>query len=187
MKYLITGLGNPGSDYEGTRHNIGFEILDALAEASGIFFELNKLAYTAEFKYKGRKIILIKPTTYMNLSGKAVNYYLEKEKIPVERSLVITDDVNLPLGKIRVRTKGSDGGHNGLKDIQARLNSSKYPRLRFGVGNDYFPGQQVDYVLGKWTAEQQKVLPERIKLAGDAVKAFTTIGAARTMSEFNSK
>lgn len=187
MKYLIAGLGNIGNEYQNTRHNIGFKILDDLAEASGIFFTPGRYASVAELKFKGRKLILVKPATYMNLSGKAVNYYLQNEKIPVERLLVITDDVNLPFGKIRLKAKGSDGGHNGLKHIQQTLNTQKYPRLRFGVGNDYHPGQQVDYVLGNWNSEQEIALPGRIKLCGDAVKDFAAIGIERTMNFYNGK
>ncbi len=187
MKYLIVGLGNPGDKYYNTRHNIGFLTLDALAKASNVVFEPNKLADTCEVKYKGRKLILIKPTTFMNLSGKAVNYYLQKEKIKVENLLVITDDLSLPFGKLRTKPKGSDGGHNGLKDIQAVLNSSKYPRLRFGIGDDFFKGQQVDYVLGEWTEEQQKTLEARIAIAKDIILSFATIGLSRTMNSFNNK
>jgi PTH1 family peptidyl-tRNA hydrolase len=187
MKYLIAGLGNIGSEYENTRHNIGFKILDELANSSGIFFEQDRYAYKAEYKFKGRTFVLIKPTTLMNLSGKAVNYWLQKEKIPIERSLVITDDINLPFGKIRIRAKGSDGGHNGLKDIQKILNSSKYPRLRFGVGDEFSKGSQINYVLGKWSAEEEKDLTERIDLCVSAIKSFGTIGLARTMNEYNNK
>jgi len=187
MKYLIVGLGNPGVKYDNTRHNIGFKTLDALAGASNVVFEPNKLADTCEIKHKGRKLILIKPTTFMNLSGKAVNYYLQSEKIKVENLLVITDDLSLPFGKLRMKPKGSDGGHNGLKDIQAVLNGNKYPRLRFGIGNDFFKGQQVNYVLGEWTLEEQEQLAERIKIAQEMILSFATIGLDRTMNSFNNK
>ena len=187
MKYLIVGLGNPGEKYENTRHNIGFKILDALAKASSISFEPDRLADVATLKFKGRTLILVKPTTFMNLSGKAVNYWMQKEKISSDKLMVLTDDLALPFGKIRIKGKGSDGGHNGLKDIQAVLNSSKYPRLRFGVGSDFHKGQQVDYVLGEWSEEENKTLQERINLAADAIKAFTTIGIDQTMNQFNNK
>ncbi|MFT4755102.1 MAG: PTH1 family peptidyl-tRNA hydrolase, partial [Salibacteraceae bacterium] len=153
MKYLVIGLGNIGSEYSETRHNIGFKILDELASSSGIFFEPEKLASKAILKNKGRQIILIKPNTYMNLSGKSVNYWMQKEKVPIERILVITDDLALPFGKLRLRGKGSDGGHNGLKNIQLVLGQNNYARLRFGVGSEFNPGSQVDYVLGKWSTE----------------------------------
>jgi len=187
MKYLIVGLGNPGEKYKNTRHNIGFTILDALANASNICFEPDRLADKAELKFKGRTLVLIKPTTFMNLSGKAVNYWLQREKIPVSNLLVLTDDIALPFGKIRIKAKGSDGGHNGLKDIQAVLNSNKYPRLRFGVGSEFNPGNQVNYVLGDWSIDEQEQLKERIETIGNAIKSFTTIGLDRTMNEFNNK
>lgn len=187
MKYLVAGLGNIGAEYENTRHNIGFKILDSLAEASSIFFTPSRYASIAELKFKGRKIILIKPSTYMNLSGKAVNYYLQNEKIKLENLLVITDDINLPFGKIRIKGKGSDGGHNGLKHIQQTLNTQKYHRMRFGVGNDYHKGQQVDYVLGEWSSDEEVLLQERISLCCLAVKDFTSIGPDRTMNVYNGK
>lgn len=187
MKFLIAGLGNIGAEYANTRHNIGFEILDALASASGIFFDQQRHAFVSELRHKGRTYILIKPTTYMNLSGKAVHYWMHEEKIPVERTLVITDDLALPFGKIRIKGKGSDGGHNGLKHIQATLGTPVYPRLRFGVGDNFPKGRQVDYVLGQWTAEEQQGLAERVKLAADAVLSFGSIGIQRTMNEFNNK
>ena len=187
MKYLIAGLGNTGKEYENTRHNIGFMILDALAGASNIAFKTDRLADVAELKYKGKAFILIKPSTYMNLSGKAVNYWLQKEKITIENLLVITDDIALPLGAMRIRPKGSDGGHNGLKNIQEVIGTTEYARLRFGVGSDFPKGRQVEYVLGKWGDEELKALSPRVELAADAVKAFGTIGLARAMNEFNSK
>ncbi len=187
MKFLIAGLGNIGAEYANTRHNIGFEVLDALASASGIFFDQQRHAFVSELRHKGRTYVLIKPTTFMNLSGKAVHYWMHEEKIPLERTLVITDDLALPFGKIRIKGKGSDGGHNGLKHIQATLGTPVYPRLRFGVGDNFPKGRQVDYVLGQWTAEEQQTLSERVKLAADAALSFGTLGIQRTMNEFNSK
>lgn len=187
MKYLIAGLGNIGEEYNLTRHNIGFEVLDAFAESTNVSFKPDKLAFTAEAKFKGRTFVLIKPTTFMNLSGKAVNYYLQKEKIPLENLLVITDDISLPLGKLRLRGKGSDGGHNGLKNIIETLGTTEYARLRFGVGNEFAKGRQVDFVLGKWTQEEQAILLKRIPLAVELIKSFATIGLERTMTSFNSQ
>lgn len=187
MKYLIVGLGNIGSEYENTRHNIGFIILDALAKASNIFFEPNKLGSTATLKFKGRTFILVKPSTYMNLSGKAVNYYLQQEKISVNNLLVITDDIALPFGTIRLKGKGSDGGHNGLKNIAELLGHPNYPRLRFGVGSDFVQGKQINHVLGNFAPEEQTLLPERLAKATEVIKSFGTIGLGRTMSDFNGK
>lgn len=187
MKYLVVGLGNIGSEYENTRHNIGFKILDALTKASNIFFEPNKLGDTATLKFKGRTFILVKPSTYMNLSGKAVNYYLQKEKIKQENLLVITDDIALPFGTIRLKGKGSDGGHNGLKDIIAVLGNANFARLRFGVGSDFVQGKQINHVLGEFAPEEQSELPERLEKTTQAIKAFGTIGLGRSMSEFNGK
>lgn len=187
MKYLIIGLGNPGGKYEETRHNIGFKVVEAFAKECGASFSLQKLAEVANAKYKGRQVILLKPTTYMNLSGKAVNYYMQSEKIPKENILVITDDLALPFGKLRMKMKGSDGGHNGLKDIQATLNSQEYTRLRFGVGSEFNKGQQVDYVLGEWTAEERQTLQERIGIATEFIKGFVTVGVGLTMTNWNNK
>lgn len=187
MKYLIVGLGNPGSKYEETRHNIGFKVVEALAKELDGSFSLQKVAEKAEVKFKGRTLILVKPTTYMNLSGKAVNYYLQQEKIPKENLVVITDDLALPFGKLRMKGKGSDGGHNGLKDIQAVLNSTEYCRLRFGVGNDFHKGQQSDYVLGEWSPEEQEQLKERVEVAANFIKSFVTIGIQLTMTNWNGK
>lgn len=187
MKYLIVGLGNPGSKYENTRHNIGFKVLDEFAKANESEFSSDRLADVARVKYKGRILVLIKPTTYMNLSGKAVNYWLQNEKIPLENLLVITDDLALPFGKLRLKGKGSDGGHNGLKDIQATLGSQSYARLRFGVGSEFTKGRQVDYVLGEWSPEEQENLAERIKTATEFIKGFSTIGLQLTMSNWNGK
>ena len=187
MKYLIAGLGNPGSEYENTRHNIGFKILDALVEPSNIFFGTNRYADHTELKHKGRTLVLIKPNTYMNLSGKAIRYWLEKEKIPTERLLVVCDDLALPFGKIRIRAKGSDGGHNGLKNINELLNSQNYPRLKFGVGAEFSKGRQVDYVLGKWNQEEEKTLSERTEICREAILSLVTAGMNRTMSDFNKR
>jgi PTH1 family peptidyl-tRNA hydrolase len=187
MKYLIIGLGNPGAEYENTRHNIGFKVLDKLASMSNISFYADKLADIADTKFKGRRLILIKPTTFMNLSGKAVNYWLQQSKVSIDNILVITDDISLPFGVLRMRNKGSDGGHNGLKNIQSVINSVKYPRLRFGVGNDFPRGRQADYVLGDFTDEDYTNIDERIDLAVKMVEGFTTIGIGRTMSDFNGK
>jgi peptidyl-tRNA hydrolase, PTH1 family len=186
-KFLIAGLGNIGDEYENTRHNIGFKVLDFIAKENNLKFNSDRLAAVTEFKFKGRTLVLIKPSTYMNLSGKAVNYWLQAEKIPVENLLVITDDIALPVGSLRMKGKGSDGGHNGLKSIQETLNTSEYSRLRFGVGNEFSKGRQVEYVLGKWTAEEEKLLDERIKVAADMVKAFAIIGLQLTMTNFNKK
>jgi len=187
MKYLIVGLGNIGAEYENTRHNIGFKTLDALAEASGVFFAPNRLADTATLKFKGRTLILAKPTTYMNLSGKTVAYWMQAEKIPLERVLIITDDLALPFGALRLKGKGSDGGHNGLKSINALLGTQNYPRLRFGVGNEFAKGKQVDYVLGEWDEEEAEKLPERLEQCQKIIKAFCTNTLQRVMSDFNGK
>lgn len=186
-KFLIVGLGNIGSEYAETRHNIGFEVLDYLAKENDLKFKSDRLADVAEMKFKGKTLVLVKPTTYMNLSGKAVNYWLQAEKIPVENCLVIVDELALPFGKIRLGPKGSDGGHNGLKNIQEVLQTTNYPRLRFGIGSEFNKGNQVNYVLGKWNDEERKTLNERVKIAADAVKAFAFIGLARCMNEFNTK
>lgn len=187
MKYLFVGLGNPGVKYENTRHNIGFKVMDALAKELGGTFVLQKVAEKTEVKYKGRTLILIKPTTYMNLSGKAVNYYMQQEKIPKENLVVVTDDISLPFGKLRMKGKGSDGGHNGLKDIQTVLNTTEYCRLRFGVGSDFHKGQQSDYVLGNWTEEESKLLEERIAVSTEFLKSFSSIGLQLTMTNWNGK
>ncbi len=187
VKFLIAGLGNIGDEYVDTRHNIGFTVLDALAGSSGIAFGQDRLAYKAEYRFKGKTFVLIKPVTFMNLSGKAINYWLQAEKIPLEHLLVITDDLALPFGAIRIKANGSDGGHNGLKSIQEILNTSAYARLRFGVGNDFAKGRQVEYVLGQWTPEEQKVLVPRIEQAVEAIKAFGTIGIDRCMNVYNNK
>lgn len=187
MKYLIVGLGNIGDEYSNTRHNIGFKILDALVKASNICFKQERHAFRCEYKFKGRTFVLIKPTTYVNLSGKAVNYWLQKEKLSAEKLLVISDDISLPFGKLRLKAKGSDAGHNGLKNITEVLGHQNYSRLRFGIGNDFSRGAQVDFVLGKWTSDEEKLLPERIKMAADVIRSFGTIGLQRTMNQFNNK
>jgi len=187
MKYLIVGLGNPGSKYENTRHNIGFKVLDAFAKEQEVTFTTERHADVATAKFKGRTLVLIKPNTFMNLSGKAVNYWMQQENIAKENILVITDDIALPFGKLRMKGKGSDGGHNGLKDIQAVLNTGQYARLRFGVGNDFHPGRQSDYVLGEWNRDEEAALPERINTSMEFIKGFATIGLARTMSNWNNK
>jgi PTH1 family peptidyl-tRNA hydrolase len=187
MKYLIAGLGNIGDEYANTRHNIGFMILDAWAQASNVFFNHDRHAFIAEIKTKGHTFILIKPTAYMNLSGKAVQYWLQKENIPLDRLLVITDDISLPFAKIRMRMKGSDGGHNGLKSINEHLHSTDYTRLRFGIGSDFAKGFQAEYVLSRWTSEENKLLIPRIEKAIEAVIAFGTIGIEKAMSNYNSQ
>lgn len=187
MKYLIAGLGNIGEEYQDTRHNIGFSILDALAKVSSLAFISGRYAHSCELSVKGRKLILIKPTTYMNLSGKAINYWLQKENMPVENMLVILDDLSLPFGKIRLRDKGSDAGHNGLKNIQEALGHNNYSRLRFGVGNEFPRGGQVDFVLSKFNNDECKQMPDRINLAIDAVKIFALMGITAAMNQFNNK
>lgn len=186
-KFLIAGLGNIGPKYHHTRHNIGFKVLDHLAEKENISFTPEKLGDIATFKFKGRTFILLKPSTFMNLSGKAVNYWLTKEKIPLENLLVVTDDLNLGFGTIRVKTKGSDGGHNGLKDIQAHLNTTTYNRFRFGISDEFSKGRQVDYVLGEWNEEEEKQLLERLDKSAEIIKSFGTAGITNTMNTFNGK
>ena len=184
--WLIAGLGNPEPKYDGTRHNTGFAALDALAEAWGC--EINKSKWQGLYgiaQVDGRKVMLLKPLTYMNLSGKAVSYWMQAEKIPLENVFVIVDDIALPFGTIRIRAKGSDGGHNGLKNIAELLGTNAYARLRFGIGGDFPKGMQIDYVLGEWTKEEATALPERTKVAAEAIKAFGTIGLERTMNQFN--
>jgi PTH1 family peptidyl-tRNA hydrolase len=187
MKYLVAGLGNLGNEYAHTRHNIGFDILDALAGASNISFKDKRYGFVSEMKYRARTYVLLKPSTYMNLSGNAVRYWLNKEKLPIENLLVVLDDLALPFGTLRLRARGGDAGHNGLNHIQTIMGTTNYARLRFGVGNDFYPGKQVDYVLSGWTAEQEKALPERIELAGEIIKSFGAIGLQRTMNEYNNK
>lgn len=185
MKYLIAGLGNIGSEYAHTRHNIGFDIVDVLAAQKEAAFTSGRYADIAEIKVKGKTLLLIKPTTYMNLSGKAVRYWMEKENIPIERLLVVTDDLNLPTGKLRIRKKGSDGGHNGLKNITELLGSDQYARLRFGVGNNFAQGTQVQFVLGKWQTDELTVVKEGIDKAAQATISFVLEGIDRAMNQFN--
>lgn len=182
---LIVGLGNIGPDYEETRHNIGFKILDFLSEKQGFTFENAKLGAVGTFSYKGRTVICLKPSTYMNLSGKAVRYWMQKEKVILENVLIITDDLNLPFGALRLRTQGSDGGHNGLKDIQHVLQTTTYNRFRFGVGAKFNKGRQVDYVLGTWNAEEAAALPECLEKVIDLVRSFVFSGVTNTMNRFN--
>jgi len=186
-KFLIVGLGNIGEEYANTRHNIGFKILDYLAKANEIPFETLKLGDVATLKIKGRTLILLKPSTYMNLSGKSIKYWLEKEKIPLENLLVVTDDLNLPFGSLRLKIKGSDGGHNGLKDTQDKLQTVKYNRFRFGISDEFSKGKQVDYVLGEWSEEENSKLEERLKISAELIKSFALAGVNNTMNQFNGK
>jgi PTH1 family peptidyl-tRNA hydrolase len=185
MKYLIAGLGNIGEQYANTRHNIGFVVADALALSLGVPFTSGRYASVATGRFKGRILVVIKPSTYMNLSGKAVKYWLEKEKIPPENMLVIVDDLALPLGQLRLRAKGSDGGHNGLADIIYHLETTEFPRLRIGIGSDFAKGMQVDFVLSKWTRQEEEALIPKVEQAVKAVKSFVTVGVERTMGICN--
>lgn len=185
MKYLITGLGNIGAEYDGTRHNIGFDVADAFVIKHNGRFRMDRLAYVAECKWKGKTFIVIKPTTYMNLSGKAVKYWMDKEKIPLEQQLVIVDDLALPIASLRLRPGGSDAGHNGLKDIAATLGTKDYPRLRFGIGNSFPKGKQVDFVLGRWTPEELAVIKDKILKSVEIIENFAATGLERTMSLYN--
>jgi PTH1 family peptidyl-tRNA hydrolase len=185
MKYLIVGLGNIGPEYHETRHNIGFMVVDALAKHHEVSFSLEKLAYTCEFKQKGRTIYLIKPTTYMNLSGKAVNYWLQQYKVPLENMLVVVDDLALPFGNMRLRPSGSSAGHNGLKDIEAVLGTQQYARLRFGIGNNYPKGRQADYVLSKFNTAEMLEMPLLLQRAQDIILSFCTVGITPTMNQYN--
>jgi len=184
-KYLIVGLGNPGPKYKYTRHNVGFLVADRLAEELQTDFSPARYAEMAKARYRGKQLIIIKPQTYMNLSGKAVRYWLQKEKIPLERLLVIADDLHLPFGQIRLRAQGSQGGHNGLKHIIETLGTQKFPRLRVGIGKNFRPGEQIDYVLGKWTEEEMRELPFILDRSMEAVLSFVTKGLQATMTEFN--
>jgi PTH1 family peptidyl-tRNA hydrolase len=184
-KYLIVGLGNSGADYVNTRHNIGFKVVEKFAQLNNTGFETKKLGDLASFKFKGRTFLLLKPNTYMNLSGKAVKYWLEKESIPHENLLVITDDLNLPFGTLRLKIKGSAGGHNGLKDVQDKLNTSQYNRLRFGISDEFTKGKQVDYVLGNWTDEESETLKERLEHCSEFIKSFVMAGVQNAMNTFN--
>ena len=187
MKYLVVGLGNIGAEYASTRHNIGFKVLDALAEASNISFTSARYGDVAQLKHKGRSITLLKPSTYMNLSGKAVRYWLDAEKIPLENLLVISDDIAIPYGTFRMRGKGSAGGHNGLKNITELLGTDAYARIRFGVGGDFARGHQIEYVLGEWSQEEIDAMPDRLKHFAAAILSFATAGVQLTMNGFNGK
>jgi len=186
-KFLIVGLGNIGAEYANTRHNIGFKVLDFIANKEGASFDNLKLGAVAELKIKGRTFLLLKPNTYMNLSGKAVHYWMDKEKISLDRVLVITDDLNLSFGTIRIRSKGSDGGHNGLKNITQVLNTQEYARFRFGISDAFKKGKQVDYVLGNWDEEEKTKLSERLEMASEIIKSFGLAGLEITMTSYNGK
>ncbi|HTO15539.1 MAG TPA: aminoacyl-tRNA hydrolase [Edaphocola sp.] len=187
MKYLIVGLGNIGIEYEGTRHNIGFDVTDAFVSKHQGTFKQDRLAFVANIKWKGKQFVVIQPTTYMNLSGRAVKYWMDKEKIEIPNILVIVDDLALPLEALRLRPGGSDAGHNGLKDIQAVLGTNQYPRLRFGVGNNFSKGRQIDFVLGRWTKEELKTVEIKIPKSIEIIESFATQGLAPTMNTFNHK
>lgn len=185
MKYLIVGLGNIGPEYQDTRHNIGFNVLDAFAKASNAVFEDKRYGAVCEVRLKGRTLVLLKPNTYMNLSGKAVSYWMQKEKIALEDLLIVVDDLALPFGTIRLRGQGSDGGHNGLKSINALLGTNGYARLRYGIGNEFRKGQQVDYVLGTWDEKEAEELPALLERGGEIITSFVLQGIARAMNVFN--
>ena len=187
MKYLIVGLGNIGEEYVGTRHNIGFMMLDAFADALNATWADKRYGVVAKCRVKNAEMVLLKPTTYMNLSGNAVRYWLQQEKIPVENMLVLVDDLNLPFGTIRIRKQGSNGGHNGLGNIQSVLGTENYARVRFGIGNNFSRGAQCNFVLGKWTEEEQKLLPERLKITSEIIPSFCLQGMDRTMNLYNGK
>lgn len=187
MKFLIVGLGNTGNEYAHTRHNIGFDVVNALVLKHKGQFRVDRLAYVAEIKWKGKSLVCICPTTFMNLSGKAVKYWMEKEKIPLERILVIVDEVALPLDKLRLRPGGSDAGHNGLKSLQELLGTKDYPRLRFGIGNDYPKGYQSDYVLGKWRKEEEPLVKLKIEKAVETIESFATQGIITAMNQVNNQ
>jgi len=187
MKYLIVGLGNIGREYEDTRHNIGFRVLDALAKASNIVFADRRYGFVSELRIKGRTLILLKPSTYMNLSGNAVRYWLNHEKIPVENLLVVVDDLALPFGTLRLKGKGSNAGHNGLGNIQSVLGTQEYARLRFGIGSEFPRGRQVDYVLDDFSDEEEKELPEKLETCGEIIKSFCLAGIQNTMNQYNNR
>jgi PTH1 family peptidyl-tRNA hydrolase len=187
MKFLIVGLGNPGNEYAHTRHNIGFDVVHAFVTKNDGVFRTDRLAYVSDVKWKGKKFVCICPTTFMNLSGKAVKYWMDKEKISLENIMVIVDEVALPLNKIRLRPAGSDGGHNGLKSVHELLGTTEYPRLRFGIGNDYPRGMQSDYVLGKWNKEEEPLVKLKIQKAVEVIEIFATAGIAAAMNQVNNK
>ena len=184
-KFLIVGLGNIGDEYKHTRHNIGFDVVNAFVLKHGGFFKLDRLAEVAEVKWKGRIFICIKPTTYMNLSGKAMKYWMDKEGVAISQTLTIVDDLALPLSKLRLRGSGSDAGHNGLKDIQLTLGTDQYPKLRFGIGNQFPKGRQVEFVLGKWLPDEQKIIQSKIDKSLEIIESFATVGLEKTMSQVN--
>jgi PTH1 family peptidyl-tRNA hydrolase len=185
VKFLIFGLGNIGEQYHETRHNIGFMILDAMAQKYNVVFESARYAFKTLVKYRGKQLILLKPTTYMNLSGNAVRYWMKKENVSIERIMVIVDDVALPLGKLRLRKRGSDGGHNGLIDITEKLGTTEFPRLRVGIDDNFYPAGKVDYVLGKWTKEESDILKDKIETAIHVIEDFSVKGIERTMNTYN--
>jgi PTH1 family peptidyl-tRNA hydrolase len=187
LKYLIVGLGNVGAEYANTRHNVGFVVADALVKDLEGSWKIERLASVSKVKFKGRTLVVIKPTTYMNLSGKAVKYWLDHEKIPIENLLVVVDDIAIPLGTLRMKAKGGDAGHNGLTDIILKLNTIDYPRLRIGIGDNFARGQQSEYVLGEWSMQEVDVMIPKIQTAVEIIKSFTTIGIDRTMTEYNNK
>ncbi len=187
MKYLIVGLGNIGDEYRDTRHNIGFNVLDAFAKASNIVFKDGRYGATADLSLKGRQLVLLKPSTYMNLSGNAVRYWMQQEKVPLENVLIVVDDLALPFGTLRLKPKGSDAGHNGLKHIAVTLGTENYARLRFGIGNNFPKGAQIDYVLGHFSEEEKQQMGERIDTACEIIKSFCLAGIAITMNQFNKK
>jgi len=185
MKYLIVGLGNIGDNYKNTRHNVGFKVLDAMAQVSNVSFYDKRYGSVATTRYKGRELTLLKPSTFMNLSGNAVDYWMKKEKIPIENLLIIVDDIALPIGSLRLKPKGSDGGHNGLANITEVIGANEYARLRFGIGASFHKGSQIDYVLGIWTPEETKIVEEKIPMAIDIIKSFAFTGIELTMTTFN--
>ena len=187
MKYLIVGLGNIGNEYDGTRHNVGFRVVDALAEAQGATFQDKRYGFVCKTRVKNAELLLLKPSTYMNLSGNAVRYWMQQEKIPVENVLIIVDDLSLPVGAIRMKQNGSDAGHNGLKHIAQMLSTQNYNRLKFGIGNNFPRGGQVDFVLGKFSSEDNKVINEKVPVACDAIKAFALSGMQFAMCHYNNK
>jgi PTH1 family peptidyl-tRNA hydrolase len=187
LKYLITGLGNVGDEYRETRHNIGFSILDTLAAEANVIFSDCRYGFLGEYRFKGRTFVLLKPNTYVNLSGKSVNYWLQKEAIPLSHLLVLADDISLPFGTLRLRPRGGDGGHNGLTSIIEVLGTQEFARLRFGIGNDFAYGSQANYVLGGWTPEQREQLAEKIKMSHEILRSFGTLGIEKTMNAFNNR
>ena len=187
MKYLVAGLGNIGDEYANTRHNIGFMMLDRLAADENLAFADKRYGFVAEYKHKGRIFVLLKPSTYMNLSGLAVNYWLQKEHLEPDRLLTLVDDIALPFGTLRLKGKGGDGGHKGLRSINETLGTQEYARLRFGVGNDFSEGRQINYVLGEWSEEEEKNLTDRLNLTSDIIRGFGTIGLELTMNTYNNK